>query len=162
MAAEGRTMVQADLSDRQLSATRVFDAPREMVFKVWTQPQHIAQWWGPRGFTTTTTSMDARPGGQWRFVMHGPDGRDYPNLIKYVEVIPPQRLVYQHAGEGEHDAVNFEVTVTFTDLGHQRTRLDMVMLFPSAEEKDFTIREYGADEGLTQTLERLREHLASQ
>ena len=161
MGTESKTVMQADLSSRQLTATRVYDAPRERVFEAWTQREHIEQWWGPRGFTTTTKSMDVRPGGQWRFVMHGPDGRDYPNRITFTEVLPPQRLAYQHDGEGDHQSVNFEVTVTFTDLGHERTRLDMVMLFPSADAKDFTVREYGADEGLTQTLQRLREHLAN-
>ena len=64
------------VGDREIVATRIFDAPRELVWKVWTEQEHIGQWWGPKGFTTTTYSMDVRPGGVWRFVMHGPDGRE--------------------------------------------------------------------------------------
>ncbi len=73
------------ISDREIVATRVFDAPRELVFQVWTDAKHVSNWWGPRGFTTTTYEMDVRPGGVWRHVMHGPDGTDYPNEIVFVE-----------------------------------------------------------------------------
>jgi uncharacterized protein YndB with AHSA1/START domain len=83
---------------RVMIGTREFDAPRDLVYAVFTDPKHLAQWWGPNGFTTTTLSFDMRPGGVWRFVMHGPDGRDYQNRITYEEVVPPQRLVYRHGG----------------------------------------------------------------
>jgi uncharacterized protein YndB with AHSA1/START domain len=79
-------------TDREIVTTRVFDAPREMVFDAWTDPKHIGQWWGPIGFTTTTHEMDVRPGGVWRFTMHGPDGRDYKNRIVYTEIVRPERL----------------------------------------------------------------------
>lgn len=148
-------------ADREIVATRLFDAPRELVFKLWTNPQHIARWWGPRGFTTTTQQMDVRPGGEWQFVMHGPDGRDYPNRITYVEVVAPARIVYQHGGGKDVEPVNFQVTATFAAEGG-RTRLTMRMLFPSAAARDFTIREYGADKGLQQTLDRLTEQAAQE
>src|SRR5258706_7128695 len=79
---------------------RVFDAPRELVWKVWTEPEHIGKWWGPNGFTTTTHKMEVKAGGVWRFVMHGPDGRDYQNKITFIEVVKPERLVYKHGGVG--------------------------------------------------------------
>src|SRR5258706_10882308 len=79
---------------------RVFDAPRELVWKVWTEPEHIGKWWGPNGFTTTTHKMEVKAGGVWRFVMHGPDGRDYQNKITFIEVVKPERLVYKHGGAG--------------------------------------------------------------
>src|SRR5262245_19065426 len=88
-----------NVSDREIVLSRVFDAPRALVFKVWTDPTHLAKWWGPRGFSTTTERMEVNPGGQWRFCMHGPDGRDYQNLITYREVSPPSRLVYKHGGD---------------------------------------------------------------
>jgi uncharacterized protein YndB with AHSA1/START domain len=66
---------------QELILTRILGARRSLVFRAWTDPQHLARWWGPRGFTTTTHSMDVRPGGEWRFVMHGPDGTDYKNKI---------------------------------------------------------------------------------
>src|ERR1700739_1087034 len=81
--------IELQRDPRSIIGTRVFDAPRDLVFSVWTDPKHLAQWWGPNGFTTTTYSFDFRPGGTWRFVMHGPDGRDYQNLINFEEIIRP-------------------------------------------------------------------------
>jgi uncharacterized protein YndB with AHSA1/START domain len=75
--------VDLDRDPRSIIGTREFDAPRALVFSVWTDPKHLAQWWGPFGFTTTTPSFDFRPGGVWRFVMHGPDGRNYQNRITF-------------------------------------------------------------------------------
>src|SRR4051794_12623895 len=83
-------------SDREIVATRVFDAPRELVFKAWTDPEHLAQWWGPTGFTNTFHEFDLRPGGVWRFVMHGPDGVDYKNENVFVEIVKPERIVFDH------------------------------------------------------------------
>jgi uncharacterized protein YndB with AHSA1/START domain len=136
----------------------VFDAPRELVFAAWTDPRHLTQWWGPNGFTTTTQAFDMRPGGVWRFVMHGPDGRDYENRITYDEIVKPERLVYRHGGGEDVEPVRFRVTVTFEDLGG-KTRLTMRAVFPSAAERDRVVEEYGAAEGATQTLARLAGHL---
>ena len=94
------------------------------MFKVWTDPAHIGQWWGPRGFTTTTYAMDVRPGGVWRFCMHGPDGVDYQNEITYLEVVEPERIVYEHGGDEDCEPVNFQVTATFEDHGG-KTKLTM-------------------------------------
>lgn len=146
------------ISDREMTATRLFDARRELVWKAWTDPKHIGKWWGPNGFTTTTDIMDVRPGGVWRFVMHGPDGRDYKNKIVYIEVEKPKRLVYKHAGDEETEPVSFHVTVTFAEKGG-KTELSMRSVFPSAEELARVVKEYKADEGLTQTLNRLRDYL---
>jgi uncharacterized protein YndB with AHSA1/START domain len=73
-------------------------APRDLVFDAWTDTKHLAQWWGPNGFTTTTMSFDLRPGGVWRFVMYGPDGRDYQNRITFEQVVRPERIVHRHGG----------------------------------------------------------------
>ncbi|HEY8750379.1 MAG TPA: SRPBCC family protein [Tepidisphaeraceae bacterium] len=142
-----------------MATTRIFDAPRELVFKLWTDPTHVSNWWGPRGFTTTTQKMEVRPGGVWRFCMHGPDGRDYQNKITYIEVLPPERLVYEHGGDKDVEPVNFRVTVTFEDLGG-KTKLYMQGLFPSAAAREFAVREYGAVQGMQQTLDRLGEQVA--
>ena len=83
---------------RSIIGTRVLDAPRARVFSVWTEPKHLAQWWGPNGFTTTTQAFDFRLGGVWRFVMHGPDGRDYQNQITFDEIVSLERIVYRHGG----------------------------------------------------------------
>jgi uncharacterized protein YndB with AHSA1/START domain len=164
-------------SDRELVFTRVFNAPRDLVFKVWTDPKHIVEWWGPRGFTTESLDMDVRPGGHWRLIMHGPDGVDYRNRIVYLEVVKPERLVYKHTGNAEEDEdeeegkegkeakdrmkpVGFHVTVTFEEAGGS-TKLTMRMLFESAGERDDVVTKYGADKGAVQTLDRLAEHLAT-
>ena len=78
-------------ADREIVSARVFDAPRELVWKAWVDPKHVAQWWGPKGFTNTIHEMDVRPGGVWRFAMHGPDGTDYKNEIVFIEVVRPER-----------------------------------------------------------------------
>ena len=157
MAAESRNA--ALVGDREIRGTRVFDAPRELVWKVWTEPEHIAEWWGPNGFTTTTHKMEMKAGGVWRFVMHGPDGRDYQNKITYLEVVKPERLVYKHGGEKEVEPVNFQVTVTFEEQDG-KTKVDMRMVFPSANARDYVIKTYAAVEGLDQTLGRLEDYLA--
>ena len=146
-------------ADREIVQTRVFDAPRERVFDAWTDPKHVAEWFGPNGFTTTTHEMDVRPGGKWRFIMHGPDGTDYDNLIVYREVVRPERLAYSHGSGEADDPYQFEVTVTFADEGG-KTNLTMRALFPSAEARDYAVREVGAIEGGRQTLARLAEYLA--
>ena len=149
----------SDTADREIVLTRVLAAPRELVFTVWTDPKHISQWWGPRGFTTTTHEMDARPGGIWRFLMHGPDGTDYPTKIVYTEVVKPERLVYAHGDDNGSDSREFHVTVTFTESAGQ-TVVTMRMLFATAEERNQTAA-FGAIELGNQTLERLAEHLAN-
>lgn len=141
-------------ADRELVFTRLYDAPRALVFAAWTDPKHLAQWWGPNGFTLTVHSIDVRPGGVWRFVMHGPDGTDYENCITYDEIVRPERLVYSHGGGEEVEPVRFQTTVTFEDHGG-KTRLTMRMVFPSAAERDRVAEKYGAIEGAQQTLARL-------
>ena len=145
---------------RSIIGSRVFDAPRALVFSAFTDPKHLAQWWGPIGFTTTTHAFDFRPGGVWRFVMHGPDGHDYQNRVTYDEIVPPERIVYRHGGGDDVEPVQFKTTVTFEDLG-SKTRVLWHGQFPSAEERTRVIKEYGADKGLAQTMERLAEHVAA-
>jgi uncharacterized protein YndB with AHSA1/START domain len=145
---------------REIVMTRVFDAPRELVFEMWTNPKHLVHWWGPRGFTTTIQEMDVRPGGHWRKIMHGPDGANYPNHSVFLEVVRPERLVYTQGGRREGGpSVEFEQTVTFDDVGG-KTRVTMRLLFPSAEQRDRVVREFNAIEGGNQTLDRLGERLA--
>jgi uncharacterized protein YndB with AHSA1/START domain len=150
-----------DLSDpRSIVGTRVLDAPRDLVFSTFADAQHLAQWWGPDGFTATTHAFDFRPGGAWRFVMHGPDGRDYQNRITYDEIVRPERIVYRHGGGDDVEPVQFKTTVTFVDLG-AKTRIVWHGEFPSAQERDRVIKEYGADKGLVQNLARLAAHVAA-
>ncbi|MBS0536208.1 MAG: SRPBCC family protein [Proteobacteria bacterium] len=151
-----------DLSDPiSIKGTREFDAPRELVFRAFTDPKHLAQWWGPDGFTTTTSHFEFRPGGTWRFVMHGPDGRDYQNRITFDEIVPNERIAYHHGGGDDVEPVKFSQTVTFEDLGGGRTRIVWRGVFPNAEARDFVIKEYGADKGLVQTMARLAGYAAT-
>jgi len=140
--------------------TRLIDAPRDLVWSVWTDPEHLARWWGPDGFSTTTSVFDFKPGGVWRFVMHGPDGRDYENRVTFDEIVPPSLLRYHHGGGDDVEPVQFRTTVTFDAIG-QRTRVTLRGTFPSAEERARVTREYGADKGLAQTLGRLAEYAES-
>jgi uncharacterized protein YndB with AHSA1/START domain len=154
-----RNSAATGTADREIVIARTFDAPRELVFDAWIDPKQIVQWWGPRGFTTTTHAMDVKPGGVWRFIMHGPDGTDYKNKIVFIEVVRPERLVYRHAGDEDSEPVRFHVTVTFAEQGG-KTRLTMRSLFETTEERDNVVNKYGAIEGGNQTLERLAGHLA--
>ena len=149
-----------DKDPRAIVGTRIFDAPRELVFSAFTEPKHLAQWWGPIGFTTTTSAFDMTPGGVWRFVMHGPDGRNYENRITYEEIVRPERLVYRHGGGEDVEPVRFRITVNFEELGG-KTRLVWSNNFPSAAERDRVIKEYGAAQGLVQTMARLAEFVAA-
>jgi uncharacterized protein YndB with AHSA1/START domain len=141
---------------RVISLTRVYDAPLQAVWEAWTTPEEVAQWWGPRGFTLTTHSHDLRTGGHWHYTMHGPDGTDYENTTQYLEVVPEQRMIYDHGGHKDRPPL-FRVTALFTERG-ARTQLDMSMAFATpeiAEETRSFIRKAGG-EG---TWDRLAEHL---
>ncbi len=147
---------KADTSDREISHTRVVNAPRELVYRVWTEPQHIAQWWGPNGFKNTVHEMNVKPGGVWRFIMHGPDGTDYSNRVEYLEVIPNERLVYTLGVDQPGVAPLFETTVTFEDEGG-KTRVTMHGIFSSRELFDQKMKQ-GAAEGGKQTMARMVEY----
>lgn len=142
-----------DTADREITATRIFHAPRELVFKLWTDPEHIGKWWGPKGFTNTIFEMDVRAGGHWRHVMHGPDGVDYKNETVYLEVVQPERLVYEHLS-----GPAFVATVLFDDLG-DKTRVSVQMVFESAEVRRRTVEVFNAVEGLHETLQRLADQV---
>jgi uncharacterized protein YndB with AHSA1/START domain len=155
-----RNSLDLDSDPRAIIGARVLDAPRTLVFAAWSDPKHLAQWWGPNGFTTTTHAFDFRAGGAWRFVMHGPDGRDYQNRITFDEIVAPERIVYRHGGGDDVEPVQFSTTVLFEDLG-SKTKLVWRGVFPGPEERARVIREYGADSGLVQTMERLADYVAA-
>jgi uncharacterized protein YndB with AHSA1/START domain len=152
--------VDLDGDPRAIVGTREFDAPRALVFSAWTDPKHLAQWWGPNGFTTTTYSFEFRPGGVWRFVMHGPDGRDYQNRITFEEIVAPERIVYRHGGGDDVEPVQFRTTVLLEELG-KRTRVTWRGEFPSAAERNRVVKDYGADKGLEQCMARLADFVAA-
>ncbi len=143
-------------TEKEVLVTRLINAPREKVFDAWVDPDKIVNWWGPRGFTNTNIEMEVKPGGVWRYTMHGPDGVDYPNKIVYTEVVEPERLAYDQMGEGEFDDISFRVLVTFEAEG-EKTRVTMRSEFPTAEQLRRVVEEFGALEGAKQNLERLGE-----
>jgi uncharacterized protein YndB with AHSA1/START domain len=144
-----------DAGDRELRLSRVLDAPVELVWEVFTDPEHIAQWWGPNGFRNTITTMDVKPGGKWDLVMHGPDGTDYKNESVYLEVVNHRRIVFEHVSP------KFTATISFEERGEQ-TLLTWHMLFESAEQFIQVVKTFKADEGLKQNVEKLSRYLAAQ
>jgi uncharacterized protein YndB with AHSA1/START domain len=146
--------------DREIVITRDFNASRELVWEAMTNPRHVVNWWGPRGFSTTIEKMVFRVGGEWKHVMCGPDGVKYPNKSVFKEIVKPERIVFAHGGKRENGpGVSFVSTWTFEALAAGKTRVTIRMVFPSALERDFVVKEFGAIEGGKQTLERLGEYL---
>lgn len=141
-----------DTSDREIRISRLLNAPRELVWEVWTNPEHIKHWWGPNGFTNTIETMDVTPGGIWKFVMHGPDGSNFQNKSIYKEVSKPERIVFDHI------APNFTTTIEFKEEGKQ-TLLTWHMLFESKELFEQVVKTFKADEGLKQNVEKLVAYL---
>jgi len=118
-------------TDQEILSQRTFDVPRERVFKAWTDPNHLARWWGPKGFRSTFEEFDLKPGGAWRFVMHGPDGVDHPNHSVFEEIVAPERIVFVHLSQHR-----FRVTAIFTAPAPGKTDLRWTMRFESAAEVD--------------------------
>jgi len=153
-------------SDREIVITRVFNAPRELVFKAWTEPKHIEQWWGPQGFTTRVTEMDLRPGGQWRYVMISPDGTEYPAKGIFREIVPPERIVTSDEfDEGFEQVVNADLpqgivmTAVFEDL-NSKTKLTLQILHATAEDRR-KHEEMGVIAGWNSSFDCLDEYLIS-
>jgi len=144
---------KSNTHDREISISRKLNAPVELVWEVWTKPEHIANWWGPNGFTNTIAKMEMAPGGEWDLVMHGPDGTDYKNKSIFKEIIPCKKIVYEHVS-----APRFVATIDFEEQGEQ-TLINWHMLFESAEEFIQVVKAYGAVEGLKQNIEKLNVYL---
>jgi uncharacterized protein YndB with AHSA1/START domain/DNA-binding transcriptional ArsR family regulator len=155
-----RNSPSKELAGQELVLTRVFDAPRRLVFKAWTDPKHVAKWWGPHGFTNPVCKLDVRPGGQIRIDMRGPDGTVYPMSGVYQEVVEPERLVFTSAALDERGKPLFEVltTVTFTEQGGKTTQTLRARVVSRADKGDPYLA--GMEAGWTQSLERLKEYLS--
>src|SRR3984893_10343934 len=154
MSAIGRgAPAQSATADREILISRVISAPRELVFEAFTEVRHLSRWWGPEGFTTTTRAFEFRVGGEWVFVMHGPDGTDYQEWISWTEIVPPERIALLH-GESRDDPNAFESVLTFAPDG-AATRIEMRTVFPTKELRDEAVEKYHAIEGGQQTLSKL-------
>jgi uncharacterized protein YndB with AHSA1/START domain len=108
---------------REIVTTRIFDAPRDVVFEAWTDPDQLKLWWGPRGFSNTFHMCEMRPGGLWRYTMHGPDGKSFENEVRFAEIVEPERIVLDHIS-----APRFRLSVLFEELG-SRTKITFRQLF---------------------------------
>ncbi|WP_262847573.1 SRPBCC family protein [Mumia quercus] len=159
MASAGREAgTQSEVADREIVISRVIDAPPELVFEAFTEVRHLSQWWGPNGFTTTTRSLEFRVGGEWDFVMHGPDGTDYSEWIRWTEIVPAQRIAMLH-GESRDDPNAFESVLTFERDG-AATRIEMRTVFPTPAMRQEAVEKYHAVEGGQQTLGNLAAYVA--
>jgi uncharacterized protein YndB with AHSA1/START domain len=141
------------VAEREIIITRVIAAPRPLVFQAFTEARHLARWFGPNGFTLTTRAFAFQPGGEWDFTMHGPDGTDYPNWIRWLEIAPPERIVWLHGGKAD-DPNAFESTITLREQG-AATEITLRSLFKTKAQRDEVVAKYGAIEGGRQTLGRL-------
>ncbi|HEY4147579.1 MAG TPA: SRPBCC family protein [Chitinophagaceae bacterium] len=142
--------------DRELFLSRTLNAPVALVWEMWTEPEHIVNWWGPNGFTNTISKMETKPGGEWDLVMHGPDGTDYVNKSIFREVVLHKRIVFEHVS-----FPHFITTVEFEARGEQ-TFLTWRMVFDSAEILEEVAKKHGAVEGMKQNAEKLEKYLAAQ
>jgi uncharacterized protein YndB with AHSA1/START domain len=145
---------------RSIVIERLIGAPRALVFEAFTTAEHLAHWWGPTGFSITTFAFDFQPGGVWRFVMHGPDGRDYQNRVVFQVIEPPARIVSKHGGGGDDlEPTSHETRIALEAEG-DKTRLTWRVVFDSIAERDRIAREYGAVEGGQQTVGRLADYVS--
>ena len=155
---EERNSAETAGQDRVLVITRIFNAPRRLVFKAWTDPEQIARWQGPKGFKTTVEKNELRPGGQYRFHMLDPDGGDHWSQGIFQEIVEPERLVMFGSwadAEGNYTRPKTTVTVTFDDLG-DKTRLTLRQeIFESVTARD----EHKG--GWNSSLDRLGDYVAS-
>ena len=146
--------------DREIVLTRVFDASRELVFRAWTEPARIVQWFGPRGFSCTTHEIDIRVGGRWRFDMLAPTGQLYPNRMVFLEIDAPKKLVFDHGTDVDDDPGRFRVTVTFDEQSNGKTVVTLRQLHPTVAQREAGIG-FGAVELGQQTLDKLAAHVES-
>lgn len=150
---------RAGTADREVVVARVVGAPRDLVFEAFTDVRHLSRWWGPDGFTTTTREFEFRVGGEWDFVMHGPDGTAYEEWITWTEIAPPERIALLH-GETRGDPDAFESVITFAAEGGA-TRVELRTVFPTRELRDRAVERYHAIEGGRQTLGKLAAYVSA-
>jgi len=141
-------------SDREMLIQAKLNAPLALVWEAWTQPEAIAVWWGPAGFTNTIHAMEPKAGGEWRLTMHAPDGKSFPNRSEFVEVLPFQRIVFMHYNP------NYLATINFREDA-QATQLEWSMEFETPEMFDTVVKVFKADEGLKQNIEKLQAFLTT-
>lgn len=134
--------------------TRKFKAPIDLMWEVWTSPEHIVHWWGPNGNNNTIHKMDFWEGGEWKLTMHGADGTNYPNRSVFKEIIPFKKIVFEHFNP------HFIATVLFESNGEE-TQIDWTAVYDTAEMLETLIKVYNAEEGQKQNLDKLEKYLSA-
>ncbi|WP_316636444.1 SRPBCC domain-containing protein [uncultured Flavobacterium sp.] len=142
-------------TNRAMHVSRLLNAPIDLIWEVWTNPEHIANWWGPNGFTTTIQTMDLKPEGEWRLTMYGPDGKTYLNRSTFVEIAPFKKIVFQHYNP------NYLATITF-EAKENKILLDWTGVFETDELYETVVKAFKADEGLIQNVDKLETYLKAQ
>ncbi len=143
--------------DREIVLSRVIAAPRELVFKVWTDPQHLPVWFGPEGFKVETHEIDIRVGGRWRFLFTGPDGTRWDNRMVFRKIEPPRLLEMDHGSDIDDDPNRFRMIITFDEQSNGKTVVTLRQLHPTRAQRDGGIG-FGAVEFGYQTLDKLAQH----
>jgi uncharacterized protein YndB with AHSA1/START domain len=140
--------------NREMRITRTFKAPIELMWEVWTAPEHIMNWWGPKGFTSTISKMEVKEGGEWILTLRRPDGTNYPNRSIFKEIIPFKKIVFEHFNP------HFITTVLFNPSADGgETQIDWTLLFDTAEMRETVIKAHKADEGQKQNIEKLEKYI---
>ncbi len=152
-------------TDNELVVTRVFDAPRDLLWKVFTTKEHLEHWWGPQGWTLPICEIDFRVGGEWFYCMAGPNGEQSCGKAVFKEIVEPERYVNTDAFTDEHGSVTpsmpiMLITNEFIDLGNGQTQLVDRTRYNSADELQMVLK-MGMEEGIRQTWDRLDDHLAT-
>lgn len=125
--------------NQEIVSTRIFESPCELVFRAWAEPEHLKNWWGPKGFTNTFNEFDFRVGGKWRFVMHGPEVGNYRNECEFIEIERPKLIAWKR-----HSKPLFQVVATFEEVSANETKIVFRMIFETAEECD-KIKKFAVD-----------------
>jgi uncharacterized protein YndB with AHSA1/START domain len=146
--------MEKSLKNRQLEIERLLDAPVELVWEVWTNPEHLKHWWGPDGFTNTISKMEMKVNGAFNLTMHGPDGKDYRNESIFTHIEKPNRIEYDHM-----TGPKFHAAIVFEKQGN-KTLMIWTMTFESVDQKEHVVKTFGAAEGLKQNTVRLATYLS--
>lgn len=148
-------MFESKVEGNRIYQSRLIKGSKEKVFDAWINPHLLEKWYGPSGFTLTSTEVNIQAAGYWRFVFHGPDGKDYPNVIKFIEIEKPDLLIYIHTDDnGVKSPHHFRTEVSFTKLDND-TKVEMTSIFDSVDDVQYVIQHFNALEGGKETLERL-------
>ena len=137
----------------EIVSSRIFNFNRELIFRAWSDPNHLQNWWGPNGFTNTFNEFDFRVGGKWSFVMHGPDKGNYPNACEFIKIEEPPLIAWKR-----HSKPLFQVLATFEEISEKQAKLVFKMLFES-ENECRKVKAFAVDKN-EENFDRLEQELA--